>query len=270
MEQIKEFTSAVELHGYELYELPTGYCERSGWLITGRTVTGELRHYAPLRQFPGLYRTFSSTKEEPTAIKEFANKYGLLGGNIGAIVPVPEEPAPYRQAMGEFLEDWYQEIRSMRRFVSLWDGLLAARKSGLQPQLVVQGSDSFLVGSGGSQIASQHADALLFDSLRLGDTLRPALAYLQVEVNRRLDLHLVVPRLALDFGQTSIVGAFMPDSLLGAIWTDFYVAITEGKGPEEYKTCASCGRFFEKILARRRDAIYCSDACKSKAYRRRM
>src|ERR1039458_4318411 len=153
MEQIKEFTSAVELHGYELYELPTGYCERSGWLITGRTVTGELRHYAPLRQFPGLYRTFSSTKEEPTAIKEFANKYGLLGGNIGAIVPVPEEPAPYRQAMGEFLEDWYQEIRSMRRFVSLWDGLLAARKSGLQPQLVVQGSDSFLVGSGGSQIA---------------------------------------------------------------------------------------------------------------------
>lgn len=94
------------------------------------------------------------------------------------------------------------------------------------------------------------------------------LAYIQTEVHRRLGIYRAVPGLALDMSQARFRRVIVPGSLIGAIWVDFYLAIGEGKGKSAYKKCETCGRFFEKILSRRRDAIYCSDACKSKAYRR--
>src|SRR6266700_3281910 len=63
--------------------------------------------------------------------------------------------------------------------------------------------------------------------------------------------------------------ALVPEDLLGALWADFALAIGENKGQESYLNCAACGIFFESGLRKRSDARYCSDACKSKAYRRR-
>src|SRR5690349_6725913 len=101
MNPTREFTWAVDLHGYDFFELRPEDNERPGLVITGRTVTRELRYYTPLSQFPGLYRTFSSLEEGASAVRAFADQYGLLGGEISGTVPVTEEPAPYRRAIGE-------------------------------------------------------------------------------------------------------------------------------------------------------------------------
>lgn len=232
MRETHEFTCTVDPSGHEWFELPEGETDRARMFIAARNVTSELRQYAPLRQFPGLHRTFCATEPQPSGIDEFADQYGLLGGSVTKILP--HGAAPYVHTEGEFLDDWCDEIGFLRKQVNIWDEYLSARSSDFQPRVIED------------------------------------VAGVQAEVNRRLAIYGAVPRLALDASQGNIRGVIVPGSLLGAIWVDFYLAISSGKGLAAYKKCESCGRFFEKILSRRRDALYCSDACKSKAYRRRV
>ena len=270
MDDLNDFKWIVDPAGHEWFELIESDFDRSGWFITGLNVSPELLQYSPLQQFPGIHRTFCATEPNPVSIQKFADKYGLLGGPVSAIVPIRKSPPSYIQGRGEFLEDWCEEIALCARFVGLWDGFLSARSSGIQPRLIDESTDRFLIDGSGLKIASRSSSPRLFESVRPGNTLLPLLAYVYEEVNRRLGIYGVVPRLVLDTSTASGHGANVPDSLIGAIWVDFYQAIGNKKGADAYKECEICGRFFEKILSRRRDAIYCSDACKSRAYRRRL
>ncbi len=56
-------------------------------------------------------------------------------------------------------------------------------------------------------------------------------------------------------------------TLLGALWLQFMLAVD---GQKQYRACATCGQFFELDPAvARTNRRYCSDACKSRAYRAR-
>ena len=58
-----------------------------------------------------------------------------------------------------------------------------------------------------------------------------------------------------------------PNSLIGALWLQCMMALNNNKA---YATCSSCRKWFEvpqNVLNKGKK--YCSDACKSKAYRTR-
>jgi hypothetical protein len=61
--------------------------------------------------------------------------------------------------------------------------------------------------------------------------------------------------------------ATVPRSLIGALWLQLAQTIA---GSKQYKVCPVCGKLFEASRgANRSDRLYCTDACKARAYRDR-
>jgi hypothetical protein len=59
----------------------------------------------------------------------------------------------------------------------------------------------------------------------------------------------------------------IPRNLLEAMWLQFGEAVTHDKS---FRKCRQCGTWFEiSLRAARIDKVFCSEACKAKAYRRR-
>lgn len=60
---------------------------------------------------------------------------------------------------------------------------------------------------------------------------------------------------------------FVPENLLGAMWLQLATAIDRGL---EYRQCSTCSKWFEVArLERGQERAYCSNACRSRAYRKR-
>lgn len=58
-----------------------------------------------------------------------------------------------------------------------------------------------------------------------------------------------------------------PSTLLAAIWLQFALAVS---GNRAYQNCKECGRWFEVSPEKaRKSKLFCSQACRSKAYRER-
>jgi hypothetical protein len=58
-----------------------------------------------------------------------------------------------------------------------------------------------------------------------------------------------------------------PDSLLGALWLQFAQAVIQNK---QYRRCESCAEWFEiSPQVARAERVFCSTACRSRAYRQR-
>jgi hypothetical protein len=61
---------------------------------------------------------------------------------------------------------------------------------------------------------------------------------------------------------------FGPGSLLSALWLQFSLAMNGGQG---YQQCPSCQVYFElSPNIARSDKLFCSNACRTRAYRRRI
>jgi hypothetical protein len=106
----------------------------------------------------------------------------------------------------------------------------------------------------------------LWGSLQPGDVLMPARFFLQQTVNGHLEEE-VTPGLVWDPGQERLVYQSTPRSLLGAMWLQFARAVS---GDKQYRRCQECGRWYEVSReAARAHRIFCSQGCRSKAYRLR-
>ncbi len=114
MADLFDFEWCVDQRGYEAVsaeELPEGVERpilenppKTGWVL--RRKGGPLRRYRPLEEHPGLFRRFAYLPEEPQAILEFANEFGILG--VGLTEPTEdldwEELSLY----------WLNHIRGLR------------------------------------------------------------------------------------------------------------------------------------------------------------
>jgi hypothetical protein len=98
------------------------------------------------------------------------------------------------------------------------------------------------------------------------DVLSMALLILHRLVNRRLTALGAFKMIPTGNGKRSGV-AYVPNSLLGAIYLRFALAVSRRT---RIRKCVTCERHFELAPGTARaDRIFCSVACKSKAYRQR-
>lgn len=235
------------------------------------------RAYLPLHMFTGLFRTFADTPPTKEGILHFANKYGHLC-EMQYVVPVDYKGRQARAA-AEPLSFWQQQIWDMRLAVELWDAVQARDVAALGRRLTwTEGPggtgilyDTHLTGDSGEPrytewIAAPNIHPERLKRFARGDLVMPALYRLQRVVNEHLRGQLS-PVLGWDEHGSNLGLHVFPQSLIGALWLQFARAIT---GRKAYRRCEECGTWFEvSPEAARTNRIYCSNACRTKAYRRR-
>ena len=57
-------------------------------ITDGQPASGrsDMKSYSPLRTCPGLFRTFAATPPSEDGILGFANRYGMLGGDLSRVL----------------------------------------------------------------------------------------------------------------------------------------------------------------------------------------
>lgn len=291
MQEVFDFAWQVATGGYQWVQTeaapaPFG-TEEKGWFLTACTPPFTARRYAPLQQYPTLFRTFIETPPMQEGILAFANRYGMLGGNISTHIILPNK----KGAQGELLKDWQEELSYLKRAVTLWDMVEAGNVEGLARHIIWKETedkekkeklvsvsydshpelplDQAPPGEGEWHISASIATSRepeLLSRFQPGDVGQPALYYVQKVVNDHLTGRLS-PRLLWNQERTQLGLYMAPNGLIGALWLQFAQAIS---GNKRYHQCEYCGTWFEVSLeASRPTRVYCSDACRFKAYRKR-
>ena len=99
-----------------------------------------------------------------------------------------------------------------------------------------------------------------------GDLVGPALSVVRHHVNKQLEER-AAPRLAWSAERPALELRLEPSSLLGALWLQLASAIARGV---RFRRCAECGLWFELSPgSARSDKLYHSNACRTRAFRRR-
>lgn len=229
-----------------------------------------------LEDHPALFRVFADTPPTEEGILEFARKYGRLGGDAEERIQAffaDREVSPI--VMAERFGTWAGQIEVMRQQVQLWDMARASDTQGLSRFIEWEGRDAVFCHDGGSRdrtgssqtIASWNVAPELLQQLRPGDLIQPTLVVVQRSVNTQLGGGRVSPRLLWDHTQTRASLHIVPNSLIGALWLQFARAID---GDRSYRRCTECQKWFEiSPKTARTTRLYCSNACRSKAYRKR-
>ena len=235
--------------------------------------------YSPLTDHTALFKTFISTALTPTAVTQFANRYGDLGSTVARAIEANPGVKSRTLGNGEKFEDWYAELDAMHRAVTLWEAALAGDtgtltklikwKSGLvfyDPINQSSGSgDNVPNASVGPELIASTFDDVFGEVSRgwvPGDLISPAWYQVKRWVNNRLALH-VSARLLDDEGENRYGLHLYPKGLIGALWLQFAQSIDRNV---QSKKCRNCSNWFR---ANRSDRRYCSSACKQKAHRAR-
>ncbi len=280
-DQLLTFVWPVPAAGYRWEDTaPVSDVSQRGRFLTDGVPIGQLQdltYYAPLQSEPALFKTFANLEPTEDGILEFANKYGDLGAATETII------LGNSLGRGERIDLWTREVEAMREAVNLREAAMRGDLAYLRTRIVWD-EDGKRVryqapgGRGGSVIAMKTDLPDRFNTrmgnLIPGDPVLPALLYVQEQVNERLAAHAAARLL---WGDRWLRGKrkswfhlhVVPKNLLGAMWLQLAAAV---EGKREYRQCAApgCNRWFElKPDTNRPDKIYCSDACKSRAWRAR-
>ncbi len=230
----------------------------------------KVSYYDPFKKNPELFRTFGSTEPSVDGAITFAGQYGLLGGPRGdSIYPSGwENPMP---VYGERLTSWIHEICRMRDALFLWDMLREDDTTALSMHIVAK--KGLLHFKPEKSLPKKikaarkyYDDALVIceDNEAMRENIRrPAHLYLERVINALLEF--TQPQLKWIKGEPELITE--PGYLLSALWAQFALAL---KGGKEYRKCAQCMSWYEvSSNSRGKNKAYCSNACKSKAYRDR-
>lgn len=271
--QGSQWLSAVGEAGSDLPE---------GKLIVANVKAGggyHLRQYNPLRQHKCLFRVFAETGDSDENVVDFAGCYGLLGLDLEHISP---GGAPLPKNM-EPLSSWRLEIGAMRKALTIWDMVQDEDARGLESYLgplmrwVAADQDPYhgdVSGAGISTMPQDPAELRWFrlhpeflEIYRSGDLETPAMLGVQFLVNQHLERR-IAPRILWDDSRRQGWSLyFVPVNLAGALWLQLSQSITQQK---DYRRCRQCGSWFEiDHYTARTNRYFCSNACRSKAYRDR-
>jgi hypothetical protein len=302
---VYRFTWTIAKEGYSWVREPPrlangGQGKKSEWMLKGEESMDAtymaVRAYAPLTEFPGLYRTFSAVPfEDRDAILAFVNKYGLLGINRFALAgDSTSQPELVHSVEKEKYQDWARKIELMRQAVEIWDLFTAGDTEKLSQYIQWSQVSITPINDEGGRIKgytgtnwcySSHRDyppnkkgwpgeefriiEPVLDLFSPDDVLMPAYFLVQRWINENLAGR-VTPRLLYDPNRRKPVMQIIPKNLLSAMWLQFARTID---GNKEFRACKECGRWFEishkQADGRTRRREFCSDPCKSKDYRKR-
>jgi hypothetical protein len=250
----------------------------------------EIETYDPLQRETGLFRTFAGTAISVGGILEFANAFGLLGRDIQTVI---SRDGPYRVIWGEPISAWAHEIGSMRIVVALWDWISARNAESLDNffQWSVPENNKEIGGEYGG-VAVDYDPSIFFTNdeismlgdvsegslagdwlygvwgkdLRLGDSTQAALWIIRDMLNTHLRGRIETSVEVNGISQRISFQVYA-SSLIACLWLQLALAI---EGNKEYRPCRVCKRWFEiSPGVAKKSRVYCSDACRFKAYRDR-
>ncbi|MGD9720100.1 MAG: hypothetical protein AB7O59_08315 [Pirellulales bacterium] len=244
---------------------PLGEATPRLMLVANRPELMDRRLVTPTREDTALFRNFAAMEPTPEQILEFVHRYGRLWNDER-----------------ERFEEWEFEVRTMRFLIEIWDAVgerrtgviedhFKADKHGLVQYPFGDSVLRYTPWTGKRQRTGQHAGddfaAETGDSGigYQGTPLRAAQSFVVAAVNQRLTALGAQTMLDSPDGHYQLVT--VPHNLLGALWFQFAASIS---GQKSYRACEVCGRAMEMSPdVNRADRRYCSDACRSRALRRR-
>jgi hypothetical protein len=213
-----------------------------------------------------LFRNFARLEKTPDAILEFASKYGNL-----------------RYPAASFAE-WKAEICTMQCLIELWDAAGEGRTEHLAKHFKSVGRGVF-EHEYGHALLFYKGHSMLPDGIVKGAGLLSPIsnvegatitAAAQSVVLAAVNLRMTADEPFVGFVDSAVRGVpfpqnvqlgILPSSLIGSLWYQFADAIS---GQKQYRQCEACHRYMELAPeVNRADRRYCSDACRSKALRRR-
>jgi len=241
--------------------------------------------YHPLSAYSGLFRNFAATAPDRDAIKAFADRFGVLGGNLRKRIVLHDQGRGGKHPMGfgEHLGDWVHEILVMRLAVDLWESARRGDTDHLG-RMISWAPDGTAVSINthpelqGSElpeapahvhralIADERIDREILARFGPGDPIGPALHCMQSLINEHLH-HRASPHLLWEQSRDRLGLYIVPDGLIGALWLQFARAVERDA---KFRQCPECGTWFEIAPGRgRTDKQFCSTACRTRAYRKR-
>lgn len=270
-------THGIDFNGMPLVVWPGGYStERlhSGWsqrrdMPLGTVLVAQNEPeattltmiFAIPNAMPGLHREFGGLGRNIDAILQFAGKYGLLG--VREVEQKHEFEAGTMTRYAEPLDDWLLEIERMRIAISVSEALLAGDKIGevyLRTGLADGTLATLAREFDGTYRDVRHLQWVVREGIQTKDVRSQAENLLDGMVARLLGsaITLKLP------SQRSQPLVLRPHTLLGLI-TMCLIYEVLGIGVRKQR-CSVCGSMFEQVDVR---ALYCSQACKARAYRER-
>ncbi len=262
---------AFEYWDSEFGDPPPGYSsmEVKGpeWLVpTAPLKKIEQKVTWPLDVESALFIKFSEIKQPKAqeAIVEFANEHGTLF------------PFFADKENIDLFNVWSSEIATMRLAIRIRLNFANKRKSSLYKLIKWDGKKHVKVKPnqelrkelGAIPQCRVHTNPSTWKRLNELDVeMRPAAAWLGGIVNERLQKNTAASVLWYD-REEHFTTRIIPHNLLGALWIQFSQALSENR---KYKRCKECQAWWEESLNKsRKTRRYCSDACKQKAYRKRL
>ena len=225
-----------------------------------------------------LFREFVETPPTEEGVLGFANKYGRLylryrlEHDIDADFGVEVRNA-------ETLDSWRYHILHMRAALLVWDDIQKNRKRNLR-NCIDWGTDP---QSGKKWIKYQwHKDCphpyiyLLTDEpFKQGEIEKPARMWVIEVINRmlapipglgdqRTRVHQTI-KWDHDIRHQPIIEP-ISQSLIGELWLQFALLVTTGY---QLRACKECGNWFTSKPKRGPEQVFCSGACRTRAYRRK-
>ncbi|MDB5309430.1 MAG: hypothetical protein JWO38_3632 [Gemmataceae bacterium] len=234
---------------------------------------------------PIPFLRLADLKPAPEEIKRFADRHGNLTETD--VIMVDRGGRPGRPARGCFLSIWEYQISALQRVVGLWDLLRRDDTAGLGRYVRWVGTDgekavvftSHPSGpDAGPPLGAERTRAVIASSTQTperlasftaGEVIRPAWCYVRDVLDEHL--HHVADHLTVAVESDPVSGrpsmGLEAPTLLAAIWLQAAEAISADR---TYNRCRACNSWFEVTTgAARSDREYCSNACRSRAYRER-
>lgn len=221
----------------------------------------------------GLFRTFASLESEEEII-DFATTWGPLGGDASVSARFDGHTDNAPSFWAEPLSIWIRENHSIATGEQLRELLLSGDEKAATEITDIRDEVVYV------SLQPHWTDSVWERERKYGNVYKWQSSRIE-EINNKGPLQAV--RYALEDliregvrGRVNIVPAssegftkadVQPSSLLGLLWYQLLVATSHSI---EFSQCSECGTWFE-IGSRnaRPDKVYCSDACRMRAYRAR-
>lgn len=194
-------------------------------------------------KYSGLFRTFAKTPTTKEGVLDFANKYGHLGTGAGGVGGDIDFEWEYWD--DEKWEEWERNVRCEE-----------TNPPDMEP---------FEFWS--YHITRMRQCVKTWDKVQSGEAVEKEMQRLQVTVSNNLR-----GRVRVAFSRDpERIGGFLlqikPNTLLGALWLQLAETIS---GCRKHRACAACRNWFEVSPEMfRKNRVYCSEECRSRAYRKR-
>jgi hypothetical protein len=213
-----------------------------------------------------LYRDFAWLPQDPESIIGFARRFGYLGVPITVEASLDNDTSYYgpddifRPVWVETITSWRQQIEWMQHAVGLSDAVQRENSQTIAKWAKNWRSWRYLFYDFGVTAAPTK------------DLIWNATEVLRTIVTNRLTFARVVPQVVRARQEPALRMSYAPTTLLGALWIQMALAITEDR---TIRTCEHCARVFEVSkeptgARTRSDSQFCSNKCKTADRRRRI